>query len=201
MKTDRLESLQIGHSHTKDEDFKIKCEVINDKNVEVSFSHRHFFYAIYWIHEGNGTHVIDFEEYEMKPDRIFYIKPEQVHFMHIEESLKYSALQFTEDFIIPINWDMGREILVYKDIDKNEKKRIEILFNQIQKESISNLPNSAAIIRSEINTLLLDLKRMAISTSGSVLCGSAWHLFQLSKCTDKKVYREVVSVSAVLPMK
>lgn len=37
MKTDRLESLQIGHSHTKDEDFKIKCEVINDKNVEVSF--------------------------------------------------------------------------------------------------------------------------------------------------------------------
>lgn len=47
MKTDRLESLQIGHSHTKDEDFKIKCEVINDKNVEVSFSHRHFFYAIY----------------------------------------------------------------------------------------------------------------------------------------------------------
>lgn len=167
MKTDRLESLQIGHSHTKDEDFKIKCEVINDKNVEVSFSHRHFFYAIYWIHEGNGTHVIDFEEYEMKPDRIFYIKPEQVHFMHIEESLKYSALQFTEDFIIPINWDMGREIPVYKDIEKNEKNRIEILFNQIQKESISNLPNSAAIIRSEINTLLLDLERMAISTSSS----------------------------------
>lgn len=39
----------------------------------------------------------------MKTDRIFYIKPEQVHFMHIEESLKYSALQFTEDFIIPLN--------------------------------------------------------------------------------------------------
>ena len=62
---------------------------------------------------------------------------------------------------------MGREIPVYKDIDKNEKNRIEILFNQIQKESISNLPNSAAIIRSEINTLLLDLERMAISTSSS----------------------------------
>lgn len=39
----------------------------------------------------------------MKTDRIFYIKPEHVHFMHIEESLKYSALQFTEDFIIPLN--------------------------------------------------------------------------------------------------
>ena len=186
MKTDRLESLQIGHSHTKDEDFKIKCEVINDKNVEVSFSHRHFFYAIYWIHEGNGTHVIDFEEYEMKPDRIFYI--EQVHFMHIEESLKYSALQFTEDFIIPINWDMGREIPVYKDIDKNEKKRIEILFNQIQKESISNLPNSAAIIRSEINTLLLDLKRMAISTSSSSTLPDLVCMYK--KLVDKNFIKE-----------
>lgn len=188
MKTDRLESLQIGHSHTKDEDFKIKCEVINDKNVEVSFSHRHFFYAIYWIHEGNGTHVIDFEEYEMKPDRIFYIKPEQVHFMHIEESLKYSALQFTEDFIIPINWDMGKEIPVYKDIDKNEKKRIEILFNQIQKESISNLPNSAAIIRSEINTLLLDLERMAISTSSSSTLPDLVCMYK--KLVDKNFIKE-----------
>lgn len=74
----------------------------------------------------------------MKPDRIFYIKPEQVHFMHIEESLKYSALQFTEDFIIPINWDMGREIPVYKDIDKNEK-------NELKSYSIKFKRNQSAI--------------------------------------------------------
>lgn len=108
--------------------------------------------------------------------------------MHIEESLKYSALQFTEDFIIPINWDMGREIPVYKDIDKNEKKRIEILFNQIQKESISNLPNSAAIIRSEINTLLLDLERMAISTSSSSTLPDLVCMYK--KLVDKNFIKE-----------
>lgn len=164
---DRLESLQIGHSHIKDKNLKIECEVINDKNVEVPFSHRHFFYAIYWIHEGNGIHVIDFEEYEMKPDRIFFIKPEQAHFMNIKRSLKFSALQFTEDFMIPIHENIKMEIPTYKDIDENEKSRIRVLFNQIQKESISNLPNSAALIRSEINTLLLDLERMAIPLSNS----------------------------------
>lgn len=108
--------------------------------------------------------------------------------MHIEESLKYSALQFTEDFIIPINWDMGREIPVYKDIDKNEKKRIEILFNQIQKESISNLPNSAAIIRLEINTLLLDLERMAISTSSSSTLPDLVCMYK--KLVDKNFIKE-----------
>lgn len=161
----KVNSLQIGHSSIKDKDFKIECDVINDKNVEVPFSHRHYFYAIYWIHEGNGMHIIDFEEYEMKPDRVFFIKPEQVHFMQIEGSLKYSALQFTEDFMIPINSKVEKEIPVYIDIDKNEKSRIEILFNQIQKESVSRLPNSTVIIRSEINTLLLDLERMAMPIS------------------------------------
>lgn len=161
----KVSGLQIGHSSIKDKDFKIECDVINDKNVEVPFSHRHYFYAIYWIHEGNGMHIIDFEEYEMRPDRVFFIKPEQVHFMQIEGSLKYSALQFTEDFMIPINSKVEKEIPVYIDIDKNEKSRIEILFNQIQKESVSRLPNSTVIIRSEINTLLLDLERMAMPIS------------------------------------
>ena len=109
----KVSGLQIGHSSIKDKDFKIECDVINDKNVEVPFSHRHYFYAIYWIHEGNGMHIIDFEEYEMKPDRVFFIKPEQVHFMQIEGSLKYSALQFTEDFMIPINSKVEKEIPVY----------------------------------------------------------------------------------------
>lgn len=161
----KVSGLQIGHSSIKDKDFKIECDVINDKNVEVPFSHRHYFYAIYWIHEGNGMHIIDFKEYEMRPDRVFFIKPEQVHFMQIEGSLKYSALQFTEDFMIPINSKVEKEIPVYIDIDKNEKSRIEILFNQIQKESVSRLPNSTVIIRSEINTLLLDLERMAMPIS------------------------------------
>lgn len=161
----KVSGLQIGHSSIKNKDFKIECDVINDKNVEVPFSHRHYFYAIYWIHEGNGMHIIDFEEYKMKPDRVFFIKPEQVHFMQIEGSLKYSALQFTEDFMIPINSKVEKEIPVYIDIDKNEKSRIEILFNQIQKESVSRLPNSTVIIRSEINTLLLDLERMAMPIS------------------------------------
>lgn len=63
---DKTGSLQIGHSFIKEKDFKIKCKVTNDQHVEVPFSHRHLFYAVYWIHEGKGTHVIDFQEYEIK---------------------------------------------------------------------------------------------------------------------------------------
>lgn len=158
-------SLQIGHTSIKENDFKIECEVVNDRHIEVPFSHRHFFYAIYWVHEGSGKHIIDFEEYEIKPDRVFFIRPEQVHFLHEEERMKYSALQFTEDFMTPYLATIQKGMAVFKDIDREEKERIALLFNQIYAESVSGLPNSCAIIQSEINTLLLELERISLPAS------------------------------------
>ena len=158
----KLESLQIGHSLDKAQEFKVEYEVVNNSNVEVPFSHRHFFYAVYWMHEGDGTHVIDFEEYEIRPDRVFFIKPEQVHFLHGRAHLKYSALQFTEDFMMPYLFAGQKDIAVYKDLSQAETERIEVLFKQLQTESVSNLPNSNSVIQSEINTLLLELERMSI---------------------------------------
>lgn len=157
---DKVKNLQIGHSDVKEKDFKIECGVTNNTRVEVSFSHRHLFYAVYWIHEGGGTHIIDFKEYDIKPDRLFFIYPKQVHFLHKVAHLRYSALQFTEDFIMPLFSMEQRYIDVFKDINKEEKERITLLFKQLYVESQSGLPNATAIIQSEINTLLLELERI-----------------------------------------
>ncbi len=159
------ENLQIGHSHDKERDFKITCNVSDDKQVEVPFSHRHFFYAVYWIHQGSGIHVIDFEEYEIKPNRIFFVKPEQIHFLHNDTMMEYSALQFTEEFMSCS--DTGyqteeREIAVCHDLTLEEQERMEILFKQISAEAVSGLEHSTALIQSEINTLLLDLERIGL---------------------------------------
>ncbi|WP_294453402.1 helix-turn-helix domain-containing protein [uncultured Bacteroides sp.] len=79
--------------------------------------------------------------------------------------MKYSALQFTEDFMIPYSTDFQKQIPVCKDLNEDEKVRIKTLFDQIYKESVSNLVNSTAIIQSEIHTLLLELERIAINNS------------------------------------
>ena len=182
------ESLQIGHSLTKVHDFKVECEVINDRNVEVPFSHRHFFYAVYWVHEGSGTHVIDFEEYEIKPGRVFFIKPEQVHFLHGGAHLKYSALQFTEDFMMPFLIGHQNGIAVCKDLSQSEAERIGILFRQLQAESACNLPNSNGIVRSEINTLLLELERISMPVSDTSVMPDI--LRRYKELIDKEYLRE-----------
>lgn len=154
-------SLQIGHSPVKENDFIIKCEVASDRHIEVPFSHRHLFYAIYWIHEGSGIHFIDFKEYEVKPDRIFFVRPEQIHFLQGNACMKYSALQFTTDFMDTSFSSTQNRIAVWKDLTEDEIDRIRILFGQLQAESVSGLANSMVIIQSEVNTLLLELERIS----------------------------------------
>lgn len=162
----KSESLQIGHSHNKGMDFKIERDIDNEMNIEVSFSHRHTFYAIYWIHKGKGVHIIDFKDYEIKAGRIFYIRPGQVHFFRIETEINYSALQFTEEFMLPyydFNLEKWQNIAAYEDMDAEKQKRLRILFDLMYNEFRQKSPESRSILQSELNTLMLELERMDIS--------------------------------------
>ena len=46
---EKIENYQIGHSPLKGDIFKIEQNINKNPNIEVPFSHRHTFYAIYWI--------------------------------------------------------------------------------------------------------------------------------------------------------
>lgn len=162
----KAENLQIGHSLARDREVEVRYEVVaGDTRIEVPFSHRHQFYAVYWIHEGDGVHIIDFKDYAICAGRIFFIRPEQVHFFCANSGARYSAIQFTEEFMLPFaSWSGSDEWLLKistcNDLDVAEQERLRLLFHQICAESVSGLPASAAVLRSEIGTLLLELGRV-----------------------------------------
>lgn len=41
--------------------------------------HVHAFYEILWFQEGEGRHTVDFIDYEVKPNTIFFLSPGQIH--------------------------------------------------------------------------------------------------------------------------
>lgn len=165
----QTDNTQICHSPIKIEDYKIVYDVTSDTRNEHQSSHRHRYFAIYWIHEGIGSDVIDFQEYALRPDRIFFIRPEQVHFPHWRSQVRYSALHFTKDFMLPFLDNDEQEMTVYKDLSEAECRRIKTLFVQLHDESQSDLPCSNVIIQSEINTLLLELKRICLAISSTAI--------------------------------
>lgn len=60
-------------------DFLLKSD-INDCSP-----HIHSFYEILWFQQGYGKHTVDFAEYDVKPNTIFFLSPGQIH--HFDENV------------------------------------------------------------------------------------------------------------------
>ncbi len=47
---------------------------------DASKPHTHSFYQIIWFRNNSGKHFIDFESYEIKENRLFFVAKNQVHY-------------------------------------------------------------------------------------------------------------------------
>ena len=61
--------------------------------------HRHNYYTIIWPFTGSGRHIIDFREYPISPDHVFFVSPEQVHQVIVEGHPTGVVIQFTCSFL------------------------------------------------------------------------------------------------------
>lgn len=78
-----------------------KVEVFDhNRHYNVEYPHRHdFFYEVLYIKKGSGKYVIDFQEYEIKPETLFFVSPGQVHEIHYSEDIYGYIFLFNEDFL------------------------------------------------------------------------------------------------------
>ena len=61
--------------------------------------HRHNYYTVVWPFSGSGRHIIDFKEYPIAPDHIFFVSPGQVHQIIIEGHPTGIVMLFTCAFL------------------------------------------------------------------------------------------------------
>ena len=62
--------------------------------------HKHTFYEILWTEKGISKQTIDYKEYEVQPNSLFFISPNQVHQFEEWRPLKGGTILFTEDFFL-----------------------------------------------------------------------------------------------------
>jgi len=62
--------------------------------------HKHTFYEILWTEKGKSKQIIDYNEYEVKPNSLFFILPNQVHYFEEWKPLTGGTILFTEDFYL-----------------------------------------------------------------------------------------------------
>jgi AraC family transcriptional activator of pobA len=63
--------------------------------------HRHDFYFMLFIKNGDGEHEIDFIKYAVKDFSVFFVRPGQVHQLKLKKGSSGFMIQFTSDFYVP----------------------------------------------------------------------------------------------------
>jgi AraC family transcriptional activator of pobA len=71
---------------------------------EVDEIHKHTFYEIIWTEKGKSRQTIDYKEYEVLPNSLFFISPNQVHQFEEWKPLIGGSILFTEDFFLLNNY-------------------------------------------------------------------------------------------------
>lgn len=86
-------------------------DLFSMSNIDDSAPHVHTFYEILWFQEGEGIHTIDFQEYRVKPNTIFFITPGQVHNFDANTQYKGISIKICTDLM---NEEHGQSNLFLK---------------------------------------------------------------------------------------
>jgi len=70
------------------------------KHGESDIPHRHDYYTIIFLEKGEGTHIVDFTEYTIEDNTIYFIVPGQMHQVLPTSEPKGWTLKFTDEFLI-----------------------------------------------------------------------------------------------------
>jgi len=74
-------------------------DFLGQDNFDDCSPHLHYFYEILWFQEGTGKHTVDFQEYNVLPNTIFFLAPGQIH--HFDHCAGYRgiSIKMCTDFL------------------------------------------------------------------------------------------------------
>jgi AraC family transcriptional activator of pobA len=198
----KIERLDIGHvRQSLDNNFKIKIsEIFDDVNLETDFPHRHNFYMVCLVIRGSGIHVIDFEKIDIIPNRIFFLKPEQVHFWDVSTGSKFAVLQFSAEFLSSLfPYDnipaIHRNSTSFFDIPVEKTEIFYEIFKKVETESSVPDKFSDGIIQAQTFILLNEIERLISSADSPAFKSNKFEILNKFKKLLNDRYKEVTSIS------
>lgn len=83
--------------------------------------HRHNYYTVIWSVGATGTHIIDFKEYPIEPDSLFFVSPQQMHQVRTNNDPEPTGfvILFTPEFLLKnsIHESFISNLKLFRDIE------------------------------------------------------------------------------------
>ncbi len=69
-------------------------------DIPRGFPHRHNYYHLLWMSEAAGTHLLDFETFEVRANTVFFVSPGQLHAWASDVPPKGFIVNFSTEFFV-----------------------------------------------------------------------------------------------------
>ena len=218
-KTEHIPVYSIDRFSKKpNESVLYNIEVFNkDRDFKVAYPHRHDdFYEILFITKGTGKYIIDLQEYEIKPNSIFFLSPGQIHEIIFSEDINGYIFLFTSSFYLSNKTDPYKlfEFPFFYSLkydspplylnDASSINELDALFKKAIAEMTANESDSKEAIHAILDLLLIYCKRWYPQTEGTnlkkghILIKRFKQLIE-DKCTENitiKEYANILQVTA-----
>lgn len=144
----------------------------SNRHFEVHYPHRHDFFEILFLTNGSGTHTIDFRDYKIKPNSIFFLSPGQIHSISLSKDIYGYIFLFSPEFFLMNKSDKNKIFefpFFYNTSDENpplelkDEKEINFLKALFVKgcdESTINTDESEALVYSLLDLILACCKKL-----------------------------------------
>jgi AraC-like DNA-binding protein len=138
------------------------------------FPHRHTFYEIAFVTKGQGAHVVDLAERELRPPMLCFVMPGQVHFWRRAVGLEGKVILFTDEFLEAYPRD--REVLHRLEclaLSRKDGAAFGAVTREMEEEYRQRAPGCTAILQACLHILLLRASRLSCVTGAPPPGGGA----------------------------
>ena len=144
-----------------------------NRNFKVEYPHRHHdFYEVLFLTNGSGIHTIDFQDYDIKANSIFFLSPGQIHDLQLSSDVEGYIFLFSSAFYhfnktdpfklfeLPFFYNLGKENPPIYLENETDIALICDFFKKSIQETQLNLVESEEVIRALLDLLLIHCKRI-----------------------------------------
>jgi len=132
--------------------------------------HMHDFYTVQYVTQGSGTHIVDFQQFDVTPHSLYFASPGQLHMWQPEGEISGYVMVFTEDFLrspdSPVNSVFEFEFfhtLTHSpklSTDREQAEGLERILDELNREFTDKNPGYSSVLRSFFHIFIVNLQRV-----------------------------------------
>jgi len=139
--------------------------------------HRHTFYEIAFVTTGQGAHVVDLTERELRPPMLCFVTPGQVRLWRRATGLEGRVILFTGEFLeaYPRDRDVLQTLgsIHSLTLSKKDGNAFAAVTREMADEYRMRAPGCTAILQACLHILLLRASRLSSMTPGGFRRGNS----------------------------